>query len=766
MTLLRHEDPRLITGSGRFSADIDYPAQLHAAMIRSDRAHANIVAIDLSAVRAAPGVMAVLTAEDVTAAGFQGIPTGAPLKGRDGLPQKTAAMPVLAGDKVCFVGQPIAMVIADTREAALAAGELATIGYDELPPVVGVERASDPNAPRIHPHVEGNLSLDFEAGDETAVETALAAATHRTTLRVESQRLVGNPMEPRASVAWHDAARGVTRIHTPNQGLHGMRNALAAITGWPATTIEVLAQDIGGSFGVRSNPYPETVLLMLAARRLGRAVKWVGARSELFLADWHGRALALTGTIGLDAEGRMLAVRFEDEVDLGAYSCYWGSFIGARNLSVTMGGVYRVPALHMRSRAYLSTTVPVSAYRGAGRPDIAFAIERLVEQAAVEHGFDPIELRRRNLVPVEAFPYRTANGTVYDCGQFEAILDRAVALIDRGGFAVRRAESASRGRLRGLGFASYLEASGGGGSKDEVSVEFAADGRMMLYAMSGPSGQGHETSFTRIVADALGIDASRIGYRASDPTRTLAGNNTGGSRTLYGVGSAFKWLARTIVDRGRVHAGIALGAAPGEVRYDSGAYRAGDAAITLEALAGRLGDQRPHPLNCEAESTSGTTFPNGCHAAEVEIDPDTGVIEVLDYVAVDDLGHVVSPELVRGQVHGGVVQGAGQVFGEHAIYDPDSGQLLTGSFSDYPMPRAGCVPVIRHALHPVPTALNALGAKGVGEAGCSGSLPALSNAVMDALRTAGVSHLDMPYTPARVWAALRAGTDGDPRREA
>lgn len=753
----RQEDLRLVTGRGRFTADWNLPGQVHAHMVRSDRAHARIVSVDWAPVRQAPGVVAVLTADDVREAGFAGIPAGGPMNNRDGQPQKKAPMPVLAQGVVRFVGQPIAMVVADTARHARDAADLAFIEYDELPVAASVEAAGAPGAPVLHEHAPGNLSLDFEHGDEARVREAFSRATHVTTLAVRSQRLVGSPMEPRAILAWHDTQRGKTVVHTPTQGMLGMRGTLASITGWREDEFEVVAQDVGGSFGLRSGAGPEHALVMLAARRLGHPVKWVASRSELFVSEWHGRALTLHGSIALDADGRMLAIRFDDEVDHGAYTCYWSTHIGTRNLSVTMGGVYRVPALYMRSRGWFTNTVPVNAYRGAGRPDIAYAIERLVDQAAAEHGFDPVALRRTNFIAPDAFPYTTANGTVYDSGDFPGVLEDALERADYDGFAARRQRSDERGLLRGIGIAYYLEACGGGNApKDQVSCAFAADGSITLYGVTGPSGQGHETSFTSIVAQGLGVPAQGLSYRASDPLHEMIGNGTGGSRSLYGAGSAFKQLVGVIIERGRAHAAAALGVGADAIAYSDGAWRAqGSAAIGLTDLARRLAGTQPHPLDCGAEASSGVTYPNGCHIAEVEIDPRTGAIRVDAYHALDDLGNVVSPQLARGQVHGGVVQGIGQAFGEKAVYDPDSSQLLTGSFADYSMPRASWVGEISSEFHPVPTALNALGAKGVGESGCSGSLPALANAVMNALRPLGVPPMDMPFTPARVWQALR-----------
>jgi carbon-monoxide dehydrogenase large subunit len=539
----------------------------------------------------------------------------------------------------------------------------------------------------------------------------------------------------------------------------GMRASISQVTGVPQDRLTVVAEDVGGSFGLRGGPASEQVLLMLAARTLKRPVKWVSTRAELFAAEWHGRALRLTGSIALDEQFRILAIRWDDQADLGAYCCYFQAFIGTRNLSVTMGGVYDVPALYARQELIYTNTTPVSAYRGAGRPDIAYAIERLLDQAAAEHGLDRIELRRRNFIRKDAFPYTTAVGTVYDGGDFEGTMDKALAFADLAGFAVRRDESERRGRLRGFGFGCYLEASGAGGApKDVVSAKFGASGVVTVYGVTGPSGQGHETSFAQIVAEGLGIDVGSVRYRASDPGQELVGNGTGGSRSLYGAGSACKVMVGRVIEHARPHAARALGADVDSLVYRAGAFHAAERRIGLLELAASVpaGSDGSHPMDCDGEAVSGMTFPNGCHVAEVEIDPRTGVTEVLAYHSVDDLGKVISPQLVQGQVHGGVLQGAGQIFGEQIIYDDETGQLLTGSFMDYPMPRAGWIQNIRTDYNSVPTTLNALGAKGVGESGCSGSMPAIVNAMTDALRRRGVPPMDMPFTPARVWAALQA----------
>jgi carbon-monoxide dehydrogenase large subunit len=753
----RIEDHRLITGAGRFTADWTLPGQVHAYMVRSDRAHAEIVAIDVAAARAAPGVLAVLTHEDIAAAGFGSMPGGVSFEGRGGQKMLKPLWPPLARERVHFVGQPVAAVIAASAAAAADAAELVQVEYRGLAPVTTVADALRQGAPQLHAEVPGNLAFDYESGDAAAVAAAFASANHVSRLTLRSQRLVGNPMEPRACAATYDATAGVYTIYTPTQGVNGMRGALAALTKVPKEHLRIVAQDVGGSFGIRSPAYPEHAVVMAGAKRLGRPVKWVGTRSEVFLGDNQGRALELTGEIALDADGRILALRWDDCANLGAYATPFGAWVGTRNLTITMGGVYRIAALHGRARCVYTSTAPVSAYRGAGRPDIAFAIERLIDHAAAEHGFDRIALRRRNFVPSSAMPYTTANGTVYDSGDFAAVMDDALARAEWAGFEARRAEAAARGKLRGIGIATYLEAGGGGAaSKDQVLGKFGTDGRITVWTLTQSGGQGHETSFAQIVADGLGVPIERVRIRASDPDANLVGSGTGGSRSLSGCGSACRLLAERIVEQALPFAADALEAAPEDLEYARGAFtiKGTGRSIGLFAVAERLADRDPHPLDAIGEGAFGATFPNGCHIAEVEIDPDTGATRVVRYTAVDDIGTVVSPELARGQVHGGVVQGAGQVFGEQAIYASDTGQLLTASFSDYPMPRAGLIERFEAHPHPVPTATNALGAKGVGESGCSGALPALANAMIDALRPLGIDAFDMPFTPARVWEAI------------
>ena len=523
------------------------------------------------------------------------------------------------------------------------------------------------------------------------------------------------------------------------------------------------SNDVGGSFGLRAGPYTEHGVLVLAARKLDCPVRWVGSRSETFLSDWHGRALILNGEIALDDEGRILAIRFKDCVDAGAFNCMMSTFIGTRNLSITMGGVYKVPALYMESKIVFTNTTPVSAYRGAGRPDIAYAIERLIDYASHEHGFDPIILRQKNFIPEDGFPYKTANGNTIDTCLSSKLLARAMEMSDYAGFESRRKQALERGMYRGIGVATFLESSGAGSApKDQAMGEFNADGLLYVYGVTGPSGQGHSTSFASIIEQALGWPADRVRYAAGDAKHTLKGNGTGGSRSLYGAGSAIVAMCQNMLALLRPHAAIALGVSEEAVNFEGGVWSSTGPTLSTASLVDKLSDADKIALHALGEASSGATFPNGCHIAEIEIDPSTGTTEVIHYYAVDDLGQVISPQLVRGQVHGGVVQGWGQAFSEQVVYD-EQGQLLSGSFMDYAMPRAGNLPFLTNETYEVRTKLNLLGSKGVGESGCTGSLPALANAVMSALRPYGIDQMDMPFTPPKIWAALKANKNQRPK---
>jgi len=757
---IRREDARLLTGKGRYSADWNLPGQLYAFFLRSDRAHAEIVSIAAKVAQARPGVRAVLTGADYATSGWKSLPGGVSYEGVGGQKQKKPFWPALAQKKVRYVGQPVALVVAESAALAQDAAEEIAVEYRDLPAVIGFEAATISGAPQLHEDIPDNFAFEYETGDAAAVQAAFAGAALKTRLTVRSQRLVGNPIEPRAFLASFDAGSGVFTVYSPSQGLNGMRGFLAAATGLPGEKIRVITELVGGSFGIRSYSYAEHVAVMLAAQKLGRPVKWVATRSEIFLSDNHGRGLTLSGELALDRDGRFLALRFEDTADLGAFSTPFGPQIGSRNITITMGGVYRVPAMHAHTRCAYSNAVPISAYRGAGRPDIACVIERLVDRAAAEHGFDPIALRRKNFIPPEAMPYKTANGTTYDCGEFEKVMDKALELADWRGFPVRRERSEREGKLRGIGIATFLEASAAGvAPKDQAYALFDASGILHVSCVSQSTGQGHETAFVRILCEGLDVTdprlAERIRVHEGNLDLTVVGNGTGGSRSLYGAGSAVKLLGPKLIETARPHAAAALGAEVSATEYRGGAFHAAGGSIGFFDLAQKLAGQSPHPMDCVAEGSFGATFPNGCHIAEVEIDPETGVVDVVDYATVDDIGNVVDHTSVEGQVHGGVLQGVGQVLAEHAIYDSETGQLLAGSFMDYPMPRADWMRAIRCDEHAVPTKANALGAKGVGESGTSGALGATMNAILNAVRPSGIADLDMPVTPDRLWRALR-----------
>ena len=757
----RREDARLVAGQGRFTADWNLPGQLHASFLRSDRAHAEIVSIDTRPALAAPGVVAVLTGEDTARAGFKVAPPLVKFPGRGGAALKVPHRDVLARERVRFVGQEVAMVVATSAAAAQDGAEAIEVEYRDLPPVVDEEAALAPGAPQLHADIPGNLCFDFEYGDEAKTAQAFAQAAHVTQLTLESNRMIGNPMEPKACLAAYDAATGTWDLYSSTQGISLMLAGLTGVTGIPAEKFRVHAHDVGGAFGIRSDAYVEYCAAVLAAKTLGRPVKWVSSRSETFVSDYHGRAARLGGELALDRDGRFLAIRFNWIVNSGAYLSQPGPLINTMTTTAHVGNAYRIPAIYGRHRLALTNTTPTSAYRGAGRPNVSYLVERLVEAAARETGIDRIELRRRNLIPKDAFPYQTPIAAfVYDSGDPPGLLELAVKHSMWSTFEARRAQAARRGKLRGIGCAIFIEPSGGGASpREQAAIRFDAAGNARVYALAGPSGQGHETVFPEIVAEVLGMDAQRIALRASDPLGpTLAGEGTISSRSMISHGGAMVHAAREVIRKGLALAATELKADPQDVVFERGRYRArGKAAsIGIAELAANCAGASPHPLDARGEIELKRSFPGGAHVAEVEVDPDTGVILIERYVAVDDCGRVLNHVLLEGQIHGGIVQGLGQVLGEHCIYDRASGQLLTGSFMDYFMPRVSVLRDARLYDHSVPSPNNPLGAKGGGEAGTTGAVPAAANAVLDALSPLGIERLDLPYTPARIWHAISA----------
>jgi aerobic carbon-monoxide dehydrogenase large subunit len=753
----RLEDARMLTGRGRYVADWQLAEQVYGCFVRSDRAHADILGIDASAALAMPGVIAVLTGEDVARAGLKPLPAAAPMKGRDGAEQRATPRAALARDRVRYVGEPVALVVAERAETAQDACEAVMVDYHDLPAVVDARTALAPGAPQLHEGVPGNLVLDFAGGDEAATRAAFERAARVVRLSAYHTRVVGNPMEPRAAVGHYDAASAIYYLYACTQGATGMRGQMAAVLGVAPEKVRVVAEEVGGGFGVRFNIYPEYCALLLAAKDLGRPVKWVGTRSEVFLGDEQARDVLHTGEMALDASGRILGMRFEFVSNLGAYLAFTGSFVNTVNLVNVVSGVYDVQAVHVQAKLVLTNTVPTAAYRGAGRPVSSYAIERLVDQAAWELGMDPAEFRRRNLVPKSSFPYRIVTGFEYDCGDFEGVLDKALKAADWTGFEERKQEARRRGVLLGRGIATYIEASGSGGFApyDEVQLNWDEDGGITLRATSHSHGQGHHTTYAQIVSGVLGLPIETIRLRTADPDMNMVGNPTGGSRSLLGVGSVLLMASEEVVKKGLALAADTLEAAPADLEFTGGEYRikGTDRRIGIRELA----KKNPGALDVDLKDRKvGSTFPNGCHIAEVQIDPQTGIAEIVRYVACDDSGTIVNHQIVEGQMHGGITQGAGHVFMEQAVYDPHTAQLVTGSFMDYAMPRAILVDNLSVLEHPVPTGTNPLGAKGVGEAGVTGSMPCLMNAVLDALRPAGVTEFDMPATPHRLWSALQA----------
>jgi len=748
----RVEDQRLITGAGKYASDWNAAGQLYGYFVRSDHAHAEIKAVDTAAALKQPGVRHVFTGADAVAAGYIKPPHSLTIPGRNGSKALAPQRPVLAHGKVRFVGEAIALVVADSAAAAQSAGELVEIEYRDLPCVVQPEAALAPGAPQLHDDVPGNLSFEAETGNAQEVEAAFAQAAHITKLKVESTRVSPSPMEPRACLVAYDAANDSYRFNVVMQGVTTLRKQISAYTKMPEEKLIFEARDVGGGFGQRTVAYPEYCALMIAAKALGKPVKWVSTRVEAFLTDTHGRANIIDGALALDKQGKFLAMRLNWINDMGAYLSP-GSIGHIRNTSVCMTGVYRIPALYATFRAPLTNCTPVGSYRGAGRPDIAYVVERLVNQAAMELKMDTAELRRLNFIPPEAFPYKTPTGSTYEIADLPGLLKKALKLGDWNGFAKRREQSAANGKLRGIGISTVIENTGAGNAdKDEVELRLDASGAIEVHTVSKAQGHGHETAFAAVVGDALGVPHERVKIVQCAPGTMLQGNHTGGSRSAVGAGSVSYLAAQKLIEEGKALAALDMKLEPSQISYAKGEFRSAESkrVVTLADLA------KAKPVKVVAEGKFGSTFPNGCHIAEVEVDKETGAAEIVRYCAVDDCGAVINHAIVEGQLHGGVVQGVGQVFGEHIVYDRDSGQPLSASFMDYCMPRAGKLRELRGEEHPTPSKVSPLGVKGVGESGCTASLPVLVGAVIDALRPLGIKHLDMPLTPSKLWHAMQA----------
>ena len=761
----RIEDARFLTGQGRYVADLVPPGQWRLHVLRSPHAHARILRVDAGAAATMPGVRGVFTAADLAAEGTGPLPCVAVVQTAG--PLVVPPRHAMAQDRVVHVGEPVACVVAETTAAARDAAEAIIVEYEALPAVVDSLAALAAGAPAIWPEAPGNRAFRFEKGDRAAVEAGFAAAAHVVALDLVNNRVHAAPIEPRAAVAEYHAAGDRFDLLLSGQAVHNIRAQLAAsVFRMAPERIRVHCPDVGGGFGLKNFLFAEYVLLLFAARRLGRPVAWVAEGSEEFQGAVHGRDMQGTARLALDAEGRFLALHAAMTADMGAYCSAFGPAVPTNSCSTAMGGAYAVPAVLLEVVGAFTNTVPVDAYRGAGKPEANYMMERLVEEAARNCGFDPVALRRRNLI--DAFPYRSALGMTLDCGGFVGNLDATERLADRAGFTARRADAGRRGLLRGQGIACFLETARGA-PNEWAAVRFAADNTVQLVVGTQSNGQGHETSFPQVAADRLGLPIERFRLVQADTAAIANGNGHGGARSMHLGGGALVKAIEAMLDKARMLAAHLLQAAPAELAFAAGRFTVAgtERGIGLEELASAARDPAMLPegmvpgLDTDAANISDrVTFPSGAHVAEVEIDPETGVVTLLRYQATDDYGRLINPLLTAGQVQGGLAQGIGQALLEAIVYEPDSGQLLSASLMDYALPRAQDLPMLELHFAETPTAANALGVKGSGQAGCIAAPQTVIAAVLDALASLGVAHIDMPATPARVWQAIRDARAG------
>ncbi len=746
----RFEDPRFLTGRGRYVDDIAPEGALHAFVVRSTVAHGRIAALDVSGAVEAEGVHLVLTAADLKEMGATNSMGTDPVENKDGTKGAWPVRPFLAEGKVCFVGEPVALVVAETLGQARDAAELVALEIEELPVSVGIE----PGGPTIHPEAPGNLAFDWATGDRAGVEAAMAGAAHRVVTRVEHNRIMVASMEPRGAYAEWDGAK--LHLCVNGQGVWGQKDELIDAFGLTKDTVRVTNPDVGGGFGMKGATYPEYFAISAAAMKLGRPVRWMSDRTEAMLSDNGGRDLVSETELAFDADHRLVAYRVRNVSNLGAYNSGYAQHIQSTLFAKVLMGVYDCQLTYLDVQGVFTNTAPVDAYRGAGRPEAIFALERSMDNAARVLGVDCWELRRKNFIPAAAFPYRSATGEKYDVGDFLRVLARVEAECDRAGFAARKAESSRKGKLRGLGLCYYIESILGDPSEG-AKVVFEADGTVSLYVGTQSGGQGHETVYAQFLSDQSGIPVERIRVVQGDSDLIARGGGTGGSRsttvqanvTLDAVADIVTGFAAFVAEEAGVDAA--------RVSFDDERFRAEGSNLTptmIEVAEMARAKGREDLLTWERRSKiPGRSYPNGAHVAEVEIDPETGVTEVVRYTVTDDFGNLLNPMLAEGQVHGGVAQGIGQAITERVVYD-DNGQLLTASFMDYALPRAEDLPMFGFTTEPVPSKANQLGMKGCGEAGTVGALAAVSNAVADAVWERGVRDVQMPFTPLRVWEML------------
>ncbi len=758
----RKEDPVLLCGEGRYTDDLNRPGQLYGVMVRSRVAHGVLRSVDSSAARDMAGVRAIITAADLDHAGIRNMPAAAG-KNRDGSPTRRPPQRPLATDRVRYVGEPIAMVVADTSKLAKDAAEAIFVDIDPLPAVTTASAAAAPDAPVLHEDAPGNICMDFHYGDSAQVAAAFAHAAHVTKLSLRNNRIVVCPMEPRSAIGEFDAADDRLILRLGCQGVFGQRALLSNILGVPVEKLRVLTGNVGGSFGMKASAYPEYICLLHAARMSGRPVKWTDERSESFLSDSHGRDHEMTAELALDADGKFLALRVTGYGNLGAWLSNATTIPPTLNTVKNIIGVYATPLIEVSTKCVFTNTTPVGAYRGAGRPEGNYYMERLVEAAARELGIDRVELRRRNHIRPEQMPYRAPSGMLYDSGEFPTVMEKALTAADWDGYAARETATRARGKLRGRGIGHYLEVTADAGN-EMGGIRFEQNGTVTIITGTLDYGQGHASPFAQVLADRLGVPFDRIKLLQGDSDELIAGGGTGGSRSMMQSGGAIVAASDIVIAQGKQIAAHFLEAAAEDIEFFRGRFSivGTDRGIGIMDLAARLRtearlpDDVPRTLDV-SHIFKGvpSAFPNGCHIAEVELDPETGMVEIVSYVTVNDFGVLVNPMLVAGQAHGGIAQGVGQALIESVVYDED-GQMLTGSYMDYGLPRASDLPLLGFESHPVPARTNPLGAKGCGEAGCAGSLPAVMNAVVDALSEFGITHIDMPATPHRIWQAIQA----------
>jgi carbon-monoxide dehydrogenase large subunit len=759
----RKEDDTLVRGKGRYTDDFSLPGQAYAWIVRSSHAHGILRKVDVSAAKAMPGVLGAWTGADLAAENYGPFSCGLPLKNRDGTPLLQTNRTTLATDRVRFVGDAVAYVVAETLAQARDAAEAVELDIEALPAVTSAEEATQPGAPQLYDHIPNNVALDYHFGDTSKVDAAFADAAHVTKLDIVNTRVAVVSMEPRAAIGVYDKTSERYTLQVPTQGVAGNRATLAKVLNVPAEKVRILTGNVGGSFGMKNVSYPEYICLLHASKALGRPVKWTDERSISFLSDSQGRAQTIHAELALDAEGKFLAVRLSGHGNLGGYISGVAPGPLTANVSKNLASVYRTPLLGVDIKAVVTNTSIMGAYRGAGRPEANYYMERLIDRAADEMGIDRLSLRKRNFIKPAQFPFPAASGVTYDSGDFLGVFNKALEISDHANFAKRKKQSRKDGKLRGIAVGSYLEVTAPP-SGELGKITFEPDGSVKLTTGTLDYGQGHATPFAQVLSAQLGVPFDKITLEQNDSDLVRFGNGTGGSRSITATGQAIVESSALVIAKGKQTAAHLMEAAEADIEFANGRFTiAGtDRSIDIMELArrareGNMPEGVPSSLDVDHNSKeTPSTFPNGCHVAEVEIDPETGIIQIVRYSAVNDFGTVVNPMIVAGQLHGGVAQGIGQALMEEVSYD-ESGQPITGSFMDYALPRAGDIPLMEVGDHPSPAKSNPLGTKGCGEAGCAGSLVCIVNAVVDALSEYGIAHIDMPLTPERVWRAIQDG---------